>query len=69
VEIYASRPDYLITAGGYWMGSPYTFLGKGDADDDGVVVSTTLTPTGDGVKVDEDMICRLGLRRPHQRVE
>jgi hypothetical protein len=55
VEIYASRPDYLITAGGYWMGSPYTFLGKGEADDEGVTVSTTLMPTDDVVKVD-DMI-------------
>jgi LGFP repeat len=63
VEIYSSRPDYLITAGGYWMGAPYTLLGAGSSDDDGPAVPTTLMPTDqfidsrdliriDGVNVD-----------------
>jgi hypothetical protein len=47
VEIYASRPDYLITAGGYWMGSPYSFLGMTSSDDEGAVVPTTLMPSDD----------------------
>jgi hypothetical protein len=55
VEIYASRPDYLITAGGYWMGSPYTAFGASDSDDDGPAVTTTLMPTGHLVR-SEDMI-------------
>jgi hypothetical protein len=46
VEIYSSRPDYLITGGGYWMGSPYTFAGASLCDDDGLAVPTTLMPTG-----------------------
>lgn len=46
VEIYASTPDYLISAGGYWMGGPYTFGGATTDDDDGPVLATTLMPTG-----------------------
>lgn len=41
VEIYSSRPDYLITAGGFWVGSPYSALGISDPDDDGPAVQTT----------------------------
>jgi hypothetical protein len=55
VEIYSSRPDYLITAGGYWMGTPYTDGGIGDKDDDGPAVTTTLMPTDQFVTVG-DMI-------------
>jgi hypothetical protein len=53
VEIYSSRPDYLITAGGYWMGSPYTVLGASKPDDDGPAVQTTLMPTGHLVNVNK----------------
>jgi hypothetical protein len=55
VEIYSSRPDYLITAGGYWMGSPYTAFGASDADDDGPAVQTTLMPTDHFINI-SDMI-------------
>jgi hypothetical protein len=50
-----SRPDYLITSGGYWTGSPYTFLGASVPDDDGPAVPTTLMPTGHGIDAN-DMI-------------
>jgi hypothetical protein len=55
VEIYASRSDYLISAGGYWMGSPYTVMDHSDRDDEGAAVTTTLMPTGHLVNAD-DMI-------------
>jgi hypothetical protein len=46
VEIYASRPEYLITAGGFPTPPAYTVAGFGASDDSGVVVATTLMPTG-----------------------
>jgi hypothetical protein len=45
VEIYASRPEYLITAGGIWRQSQYTVLGAYDNDDDAPVLTTTLMPS------------------------
>jgi hypothetical protein len=53
VEIYSSTPDYLITAGGYWMGSPYSVMGASDSDDEGAAVTTTLMPTGQFVNADD----------------
>jgi hypothetical protein len=45
-EIYAGSPSYLIAGGGTHAPYAYTFLGKGQDDDIGLAVATTLVPTG-----------------------
>jgi len=53
VEIYSSERDFLISAGGFWMGSPYSVAGGEDPDDQGVAIPTTLMPTGEGTDLQQ----------------
>jgi hypothetical protein len=46
VEIYASEPDFLITASGLPAPWAYTKFGHGDDEDLGIVPPTFLMPTG-----------------------
>jgi hypothetical protein len=55
VETYASRPDYLITGGGFWTGAQAIAPTGAGSDDQGPAVPITLMPTNEFIS-DEDMI-------------